>query len=151
MSLAFIPVYTRLMGMEAYGLVGFSAVLNATFSLLDMGLSPTMNREMARLSAHLERAQEARDTVRTLEWIYWPIGLVIAAVGLAAAPLFTRYWLHTDRLSPVTVQQAVSLMALSIALQWPYSLYEGGLLGLQRQVLLNGISITANTARGVGS
>jgi len=151
MSLAFIPVYTRLMGMEAYGLVGFSAVLNATFSLLDMGLTPATNREMARLSAHPEQAQEARDTMRTLELIYWPIGLVIAGVVLVAVPLFARYWLHAERLPPATVQQAVVMMGLSIALQWPYSLYEGGLLGLQRQVLLNGISITANTARGVGS
>jgi len=151
MSLAFIPVYTRLMGMEAYGLVGFSALLNATFGLLDMGLSPSTNREMARLSAHPERAQEARNVMRTLELIYWPIGLVIAGVVLAAAPLLARHWLNAERLPPATVQQAVVMMGLAIALQWPYSLYEGGLLGLQRQVLLNGITITANTARGVGS
>jgi len=40
-------------------------------------------------------------------------------------------------------------MGLSLALQWPFTLYEGGLLGLQRQVLLNGISVLVAVLRNV--
>ena len=44
MSLAFVPVYIKYMGIEAYGLVGVFATLQALFSLLDFGLSTTMFR-----------------------------------------------------------------------------------------------------------
>ena len=54
MSLAFIPFYIRLMGAEAYGIVGVFISLQAMLAVLDLGLSQTLNREMARLSADPE-------------------------------------------------------------------------------------------------
>ena len=53
LSLAFTPLFSRLLGMEAYGLIGFSITLNAALNLLDMGFSATMNREMAQLTVPL--------------------------------------------------------------------------------------------------
>ena len=47
MSLAFVPLYIKFMGIESYGLVGIFASLLALFGLLDMGLSTTLNRELA--------------------------------------------------------------------------------------------------------
>jgi hypothetical protein len=38
MGLVFIPLYLHFSGIEAYGLIGLFATLQATFSLLDMGL-----------------------------------------------------------------------------------------------------------------
>lgn len=67
MQLLFIPVYIKLMGIEAYGLIGFYVTLQGALQILDFGLSPTMNREMARYSIQPEKASEARDFVRTLE------------------------------------------------------------------------------------
>ena len=48
MGLAFIPVYIHYLGVEAYGLIGLFAVLQAWLALLDMGLTPTLAREMGR-------------------------------------------------------------------------------------------------------
>ena len=50
MSLAFVPLYIKFMGIESYGLVGIFASLLALFGLLDMGLSTTLNRELAGFS-----------------------------------------------------------------------------------------------------
>ena len=44
-----IPVYVKYLGVESYGLIGFFASLQIIFSVLDMGLSATLNREFARL------------------------------------------------------------------------------------------------------
>src|SRR5659263_597684 len=49
-GLACTPLYIRFMGMEAYGLIGFYFMLQGVIQILDLGLSPTMNREMARYS-----------------------------------------------------------------------------------------------------
>ena len=48
MVLAFVPLYLKFLGIEAYGLIGFYAMLQAAFQILDLGLSQTINREMAR-------------------------------------------------------------------------------------------------------
>jgi len=77
MSLIFVPLYVHFMGIESYGLVGVFASLLAIFGLLDMGLSATMTREMARLSALPDSAQHARDLTRTLEILYWGVAVCI--------------------------------------------------------------------------
>jgi hypothetical protein len=44
-NIVMVPLYVRYMGTEAYGLVGFFAMLQAWFQLLDIGLTPTLAPE----------------------------------------------------------------------------------------------------------
>ena len=76
-SLVFIPVYIRFIGIESFGLVGFYATLLAMLSVFDLGLSTTLNREMARLSALPDSAREMRDLLKTLQSVYWAGALLI--------------------------------------------------------------------------
>ena len=48
LGFAFVPVYIRYLGVEAYGLIAVFAVLQAWLGLLDLGLRPALSREMAR-------------------------------------------------------------------------------------------------------
>src|SRR5579859_7037260 len=70
LNFGLMPVYLRMLGAEAYGLVAFSATLIGLCSLLDLGLTMTINRELARTSAEPSAASEARTLVRTLEVFY---------------------------------------------------------------------------------
>ena len=151
MGLVFIPIYIRFMGIEAYGLVGFFLTLQTVFSLLDLGLSTTLNRELARMSGKTGMQREMRNLLRSLEIIYWITGLVTAGTIIALSHLIAHRWVRAEHLSALTVQRAVMAMGLVVAVQWPLALYSGGLLGLQRQVLLNGVNAAAATARGVGA
>lgn len=151
MSLVFVPIYIRLLGMEAYGLIGFFVSLQAVLTILDMGLSTTITRELARLSAAEGTEQESKDLVRTLEVVYWLVGIVIGIGLVGMAPLVARYWINPDGLGVKAVEQAVMLMGLVAAFQWPASFYSGGLLGLQRQVELNWIRSGVSTVQGVGA
>ena len=150
-SLLLVPVYIRYLGIEAYGLVGVFALLTVLFGILDLGVSPTISRELARLATKPDAAQQSRDLVRTLESFYWGIGVVIGVLVMAGAPLIARRWVHASSLSPAIVQRAIVLMGIIMALQWPFSLYEGGLIGLQRLVLNNGIQAGLQVVRGVGA
>ena len=47
-GITMVPMYVSYMGIEAYGLVGFFAMLQTWFLLLDVGLTPAMARETAR-------------------------------------------------------------------------------------------------------
>jgi O-antigen/teichoic acid export membrane protein len=151
MSLIFIPLYIRFMGIEAYGLVGIFVSLQALFALLDMGLSNTLNREMARLSAFGDKAQDMRDLLRTLELPYWGIGLFIGLLISFFSPFIAYHWIKAEGLKPETVHCALIIMGVSIGFRWPISLYAGGLRGLQHQVLTNCIMAIMATCRGAGA
>jgi O-antigen/teichoic acid export membrane protein len=151
LGLICVPFIIRFLGVEAYGLVGFFATLQATVGFLDFGLSATMNREMARYSVYPEKSREARDLARTLEIAYWIIGLVIGVGIFWVAPWISTNWVNAEALPISLVQQAVVMMGITIALQWPIGLYSGGLMGLERQVSLNTLFALLGTIRNVGA
>ena len=70
---------------------------------------------------------------------------------VALAPLIARHWVNPANLSVNEVESAVRLMGLVMVLQFPFSFYQGGLMGMQRQVLLNGIVAAVGTLRGAGA
>jgi O-antigen/teichoic acid export membrane protein len=145
------PLYIRFMGMEAYGLIGFFLIMQGIVQILDLGLSTTMNREMARYSALPNKAEEARDFVRTLEVAYWAIGIAIGITVCSVAPYIATYWIKAGHLQAAEIRNAVMIMGVLAALQWPLSFYQGGLLGLQRQVLLNTISVSSTSLASFGA
>jgi O-antigen/teichoic acid export membrane protein len=150
-QLACVPLYLRFLGVEAYGLVGFYMMLQAMLQVLDLGLSPTMNREMARYSVQPEKADEARDLVRTLELGYWLIGLLIGLVLVTASPWVAAHWIKASAIPVARVRHALMLMGVLAAFQWPVSFYQGGLIGLRKQVLFNVFRIIAATASNGGA
>jgi O-antigen/teichoic acid export membrane protein len=145
------PLYIRFIGMEGYGLVGFYFLLQVIIKIFDLGFSTTMNREMARYSVMPDKAGESRDFVRTLEIGYWAAGILIGTVICVSAPFIASHWIKAGNIPAPEVRRAVTIMGVLAAIQWPLSLYQGGLLGLQRQVLLNGIAIGAATLGGGGA
>lgn len=150
LALLFTPVYVHRLGVEAYGLVGFYTSLQAIFMLLDMGLGTTLNRELARLQGGPLRSDE-RTLVQTLETLYWTAGLVIIGLLCAAAPLIAGRWIHRQTLPLDTVRSALLLMGIAIGLNFPLSLYQGGLLGLMRHVRLNAVLVVFGTLRWGGA
>jgi O-antigen/teichoic acid export membrane protein len=151
MQLVCIPLYIKFMGIEAYGLIGFYIMLQALLQVLDLGVSPTINREMARYSVQPEKMDEARDLVRTLEVGYWVTGLLIGVVIVFASSWLSIHWIRSSSLPGQTVTRALMLMGILSVFQWPVSFYQGGLMGLHRQVLYNIIRIVSVTLSSGGA
>jgi O-antigen/teichoic acid export membrane protein len=150
-SLAAVPFYIRFLGIEAYGLIGFFVSLTAIFSLLDLGLRATLNRSLAQLSLQPGKEQQMHDLLRTLEVIYWAIGLAIGVTVALLAPVIAHHWIEPKQLSTTTVARAVIMIGGVIACQWPLALYSGGMMGLQRQVTLSVVVSVMATIRSVGA
>jgi len=148
MAVIFIPAYIHLLGVESFGLVGFFLTLQALAVVFDFGLAGTINRELARRGGG--QAQSTRDLVRTLEWIYWPLGAAVALAIWAASGLLAAAWLRPVALSEASVGTAVALMGAAVGGLWPSGFYAAGLNGLQRQVLANGLVALFGTLRGAG-
>ncbi|MFA4970994.1 MAG: oligosaccharide flippase family protein [bacterium] len=146
----FIPFYIRYLGIEAYGIVGFYAVLQGVLIIADAGLTATLNRELARLSALPGREKERHNLVRTIEVIYWTIAVSLGLLLQALLQPVLITWINPGSLSPEVVDGALRLMIWAVVLQLPSSLYQGGLLGLQRQVLANVLQISWSVIRNGG-
>src|SRR5208337_4867775 len=150
-SLACVPIYLRVLGVSGYGLIGVWTMLESLANLLDLGLSPTMTREMAAASTSVEAAHEARDLVRTLEVFYWAIGLVIGGGIILASPFLATHWLNSSQFSAHDLRNVIVLIGLLILCRWPLSFYGGGITGLERQVLLSWVSFAFVCARSFGA
>ncbi|MHB1620726.1 MAG: oligosaccharide flippase family protein [Sulfuricella sp.] len=151
MGLAFIPLYIQYLGMEAYGLIGLFAVMQAWLALLDMGMSPTLNREMARFTVGAHSPQSIRDLLRSLEMICFSLAVLIALGVWTASDYLANDWLRADKLPTAVVAQALSVMAFVVALRFVEGIYRGSLFGLQRQVWYNGASAILATVRHGGA
>lgn len=151
MGLAFVPVYIRYLGVEAWGLVGFMSMLQAWLTLLDMGLSPTLSREMARFQAGAHSAQSIRNLLRSLEIIYGGVALTVVLVVWFAGPWLVDHWLKVEHLPRQEVVQAITMMGLVLAARMAEQVYRGAIQGLQHQVWLNATQSVLATLRWGGA
>ncbi|MBI1194470.1 MAG: oligosaccharide flippase family protein [Gammaproteobacteria bacterium] len=152
MSLAFIPAYISFMGIESYGLVGFYVSLGAVLSFMELGMGTTLNREMARFSSRREAdAGAIHGLLRTLEIVVWISASAIVAVGGMASSWLGEHWVNAQVMGQAQLTTAIWIMIAAIAARLPFSVYSGGLLGLQRQGLYNVILVCGATAKGAGS
>jgi O-antigen/teichoic acid export membrane protein len=151
MGLAFIPFYIRLMGVESYGVVGVFVSLQMMFAVLDLGLSQTLAREMARLSVDRKNAVEMANTARTLEVVYWGAALVVVMTMALLSHFIAYYWLNPVEMTQESLRKVFWIMALVLGFRWPVALYMGGLNGLQQQVLVNVLLALFATFQGLGA
>ncbi|MEI6706193.1 MAG: oligosaccharide flippase family protein [Methylococcales bacterium] len=151
MGLVFVPFYIKYLGMEAYGLIGIFTLLQAWLTLLDMGMTPTLSREMARHTAGAHSAQSIRDLLRTMEFICFGIAIFLCMVIWLSSAWLSSHWLQTEKISTVALAQAVSVMGLVIALRFIEGLYRGAIVGLQQQVWLNVVGAILASLRSIGA
>lgn len=152
MGLAFVPIYLRYIGPEGYGLVGFFAMISSLLSIMDAGFGAAASRELARLptSPEIDR-QSANNLIRSVEAVFWGVAFLMGFVMWGLAPLVAEHWLNIEALDADTAITALRIMGVALILGWPVSLYNGCLIGLQKQVVLNFINMGIATFRGVGA
>ena len=145
LTLALIPIQTRLLGVEAYGLLSFMAALQGLAAILDLGLSTTAIREIASDRSPGRRASEA--LIRTLHAISWLVGGGVGLALCAGAGLIARDWITLGTIPVATAVAAIQLMALTLAARWPVSFFASVLSGVERMDALNLLRIATTTMR----
>jgi len=151
MGLAFVPLYIKYLGIEAYGLIGLFALFQAWLSLLDIGMTPTLGREMARFTGGTHGTQSIRDLLRSVEVIVLGIAVLIAGGIALGANWIATSWLRAEALPVEVVTQAFVVMGLVTALRFMESVYRSSIVGLQLQVLFNVVNSAMATLRGLGA
>lgn len=146
-GLAVTPLYLRALGTEAYGLVGFFAMLLAWFQLLDVGLSPAVVRETSRFRGHALDALALRRTVRAVEILFLAVALAATLALILLAEPIALHWLRPEQLKPETIVEALWLTAGSIGLRFAAILYRAVITGFEQLSWLGGFNATIATLR----
>lgn len=151
MGLAFIPLYVHYLGLEAYGLIGVFAALQAWLTILDLGMTPTLGREMARFTGGGHTPQSIRTLLRSIEAIALSLALCVGLGVWLASGWIATSWVQTETLDPGTVTAAVGLIGAVIAMRFLEGLYRSAVVGLERQVAYNVVSAGMATLRAGGA
>ncbi len=149
-QLLFVPVYINMLGNDSYGLISLYPSLLSIFTALDLGFGPTLSRELAKYSTDSTTQKTAANLTYTLEIIFWVIGLGIGLLFVCSANWTASTWLNKTQLPQEKVYGVFILMGILSFFRWPISLYNGGMVGIQRQTLLNIITVVMETLRAVG-
>jgi O-antigen/teichoic acid export membrane protein len=151
MGVAFVPLYVRYLGIEAYGLIGAFSVIYSLLVFLDFGVSPTLMREVSRFTGGASSATEIRNLLRTAEAIAFTISALILLGLWLSSGWLAVHWFKASKLDPSTVTNAVKAMGLVASLRFVESIYRGTITGLQSLTLLGALNALAATLRGLGA
>jgi O-antigen/teichoic acid export membrane protein len=141
-NLLAVPVYLHYLGADALGLLGFLTSLQVLASLMDLGLTPMLGREIAQALGRRPLRLPVT-LVAAVEQTYLVVALSLALALWVAAPWLAVKWLSPGALGVSTVVTALRLGGVAIAFQLFWALYAAGLRAL-------GAHLAANALHGVG-
>jgi O-antigen/teichoic acid export membrane protein len=145
------PVYVGKLGLEGYGIIGLWTIMQFLMGLLDLGVGATLVRELANSAGQEGGADYRRNLLRTLELVGWGVSLAFSIAVISGAGWIAGSWLKLPTLPKPYVTHAIQIMAVAMALQFPFAIYSNSLCGLQEQGRMNLMQVAGSTARyGVG-
>jgi O-antigen/teichoic acid export membrane protein len=152
LGLVVTPFIVKFLGLELYGLLAFYLLLQTVIQVLDLGVGTTVCRELARSTSSSESAidKETVTFVSSTEILYWIAGALFGLALAVFGPPIANYWLSSSAVSLDQIRESMRIFGAMVALQWPLSFYVNGLMGLQRQVVLNAVNIPSSVASSVG-
>lgn len=145
-----MPIYLHLLGPEAFGLIGLFLMAQAWIQILDIGFTPVLSRDIARMRAGGMKASEALMRLRALEWLFAALVFVIVALVASTQHLIAQHWIHATSIDAGTISLCLVLIAIAVALRWFAGLYRGVLIGLEKQIRVNALLVTFATLRFAG-
>jgi O-antigen/teichoic acid export membrane protein len=151
MGLAFVPAYIKYLGIEAYGLIGLFGILQAWLVLLDLGMSPTLSREMARFKGGSYNVDSIRDLLRSVEIVAIIIAGLIGVFIWSSSTWLATDWLHANNFPVEMVANVFCIMGVVTSLRFIESIYRNAILGLQKQVAYNLVNALLATIRALGA
>jgi len=150
-SVAIVPLFLRVFGAEAYGLVGAFLVLQACAVALDAGLAAAFAREIVALGQGHGGASSAQYSMRSKERTIALIALVFATLVIAAAAYLASHGLDPVKLAPGTVAVSIQFMAVAVAARVLSGFHRLGLFAVGAIRSASLVSLATTTLRTFGA
>jgi len=150
LSIILVPIYVKLLGIENYGLVAFYATLASALAILDVGLSASIIRQVAIYKTQSTNEKKLKNLIFTVEVLNWLIAIVVGIGIVALSNPIATHWVMAKDLPVNTIQHCVMLMGAIFAFQFPASVYDGAMVGLQNQNANALLNILFSTIKALG-
>lgn len=130
----FLPLYIHYLGLENYSIIAFTLILTSIMSILDVGLTSTLSRELASVQ---NSNKEKFNIFNTLETFYFFIVIASITIVFSLSNYLSSNWINLAHINPDAVSYYIKIVSFGIGLEIILRFYIGGLLGLEKQVLAN--------------
>ncbi|MEQ1756369.1 MAG: oligosaccharide flippase family protein [Micropepsaceae bacterium] len=146
-SILMVPLYFQLLGAEAYGLLGFAALVQSWVLLLDAGASATLGRTMSRVAAGLASANEARALLRVADRWMLLTGAALLLICILLSGWISTHWLEGKSLSPQAISQVFVLLVTLAVFRLTANMYRSAISAYGQQLLANSVYAASNVLR----
>jgi O-antigen/teichoic acid export membrane protein len=143
-NVIFLPLYIYFLGIDNYAVISFTLIVSGMLMVLDIGLSASIMREVARRDVTDE---EKYRTFRTLEKIYFLLLLLCVLIGQFLAAPIAHNFINNTPVDRDLVALCLKIIAAEAGLQLLFRFYLSTMMGLERQVEANIFNIAWGTAR----
>ena len=150
-GIVFVPIYLKHLGIANYGLIGIYTVLQTWVSLLDLGITPTITREMAKLQSGEHIPQSIRNLIFTFETLIYTISTCVLLILLLSSDLISDLWINSEDASNLPLVEAIQVASFVVASRFCEGIYRGGLIGLEKHYALNKVQVFFSTLKFGGA
>lgn len=150
LGIVFIPVYLHYIGMEAYGLIGFSLMLQGITQFFDMGLAQTLMRETSQTRVNPALQSLTHALLINGERFFLLLGIILFLLLFIATPWLSKNWLNAEQIDNMTIQYSLLLMIALAIIRWHANFYRSGLLGYGLHNWVNTTGAIIATMRYIG-
>lgn len=150
-GIAILPCYLQYLGSAAFGLIGVYAMMQVWLRLFDMGLTPTLSRQVAFIRGQKTDFYNFAEFLRSLELIFLIIAMIIILMITLSRHFLVYQWLKVESLPYSEVVICFEIMGFMVGVRWFIDLYSGGIRGLEEQVWLNKVTAIMSTLQYGGA
>jgi O-antigen/teichoic acid export membrane protein len=138
-GLVMLPFNLHHLGKDAYGLWMLTGSLTIHFSVLDLGYGGALTKFMAQYRAH-RNARALNEIASTLFFVFAAIGVLAYLVAMVLA-FNLEHIFRLDAAQAETGKWILLTVGLTIAMNFPFSVYGGVISGFQRYDANNMVAI----------
>jgi len=143
-NVVFVPIYLNLLGIQNFGVIALFIAVIGLITFLDMGLSPTLARE---LNDQKHTHAEKLDLLYTYEITYATLVSIIVTVTLLLPTEAYQLILSAEDLARPEVAKSIHLVFAAAAVLMLFNFYVAGILGIEQQVKGNIVLLSAGVVR----
>lgn len=146
-----LPVFYQpdVLGAAGVGLIGFYTMLMVWFNLLDLGLTPTINRETTRFLGGYTDCSHYLSLLSPLLLFFAALTLVATGLLLWQLPVQAAAWRLDTALNPAEFSLVLQLIGCTLGLRLFGAILRGLLNGAEVLVWLNAMNTLVVTIRFV--
>ena len=146
-----IPIYVKYLGIENYSFVAIFMIMSAWSVIMDFGLKSTLERKISLYKANDVSIKSAASFLRSVEIFTMLIGALLVFLMWL---VFLWLPINQSSIFNLPIEEAKKIFILTsiiISFRSIEAIYNRTLKALQKQVLLNSISLFLLTIQNFGS